>query len=175
MKLLLEWVQQIAVFYLFMTMIEQLLPSGSYRKYMRLYAGLVFVMLVLSPIVNLPQLGAGLTEALEEAKREMEKEHLKLEKEAGNEGRYRMVLQGYQTMIRERVQDLVSKEGFVLHEMEVVFEENAEADNFAQIYSMKIDVIGTKTEPILHKLQEELAQEYQMNQTQIEISVREGA
>ena len=81
MGLLLEWVQQIAVFYLFMTMIEQLLPSGSYRKYMRLYAGLVFVMLVLSPIVNLPQLGAGLTEALEEAKREMEKEHLKLEKE----------------------------------------------------------------------------------------------
>lgn len=47
------WVRQIIYLLIFLTMVLQILPDGSYRKYVKFFAGLVFVVTLLGPVVSL--------------------------------------------------------------------------------------------------------------------------
>lgn len=52
MDLLYGWVKNLVCFYILMTAVLHLLPSGSYRKYVRFFGGLLLVILLLSPILE---------------------------------------------------------------------------------------------------------------------------
>ena len=121
MSQVLNWVWRIAVFYLLMTVTEQLLPSEKYRKYVRLYLGVVFLLLVLSPAASLAGLKEDLTEAMEQAGRQAARDELRIEQEAGNEARYRVILSEYREWIRTQTAQLVSEEGYSLEDLEVDF------------------------------------------------------
>ena len=47
-----EWVQNLVVFLIFMTMVEQLIPDTKYRKYIRLTMGLVLILVLLTPLLK---------------------------------------------------------------------------------------------------------------------------
>ena len=47
-----SWIRSLVSYLILITMIENLLPDKKYEKYMRLFAGSVFLMLLLSPILE---------------------------------------------------------------------------------------------------------------------------
>ena len=50
MSYLTEWIMQIIIFLLFMTIIEMLLPSGTTKKYTKVIMSLLLISLILSPL-----------------------------------------------------------------------------------------------------------------------------
>ena len=50
---LLEWVKRMIFLGIFLTILLQVLPSGTYRKYVRFFAGMVFVLTIVSPLFSL--------------------------------------------------------------------------------------------------------------------------
>lgn len=50
---LLEWVKQMIFLGIFLTILLQVLPSGTYRKYVRFFAGMVFVLTIVSPLFSI--------------------------------------------------------------------------------------------------------------------------
>lgn len=50
---LLGWVRQIIYLLIFLTMMLQILPNGNYRKYVKFFAGLIFVVTLLGPVASL--------------------------------------------------------------------------------------------------------------------------
>ena len=48
-----EWIKRIIYLAIFLTLILQILPAGSYRKYVKFFAGLVFVITVMGPLTYL--------------------------------------------------------------------------------------------------------------------------
>lgn len=50
-----EWIRRIIYLTIFLTLLLQILPKGSYRKYVRFFAGLVFVITILNPLMKLVQ------------------------------------------------------------------------------------------------------------------------
>ena len=182
MSQVLNWVWRIAVFYLLMTVTEQLLPSEKYRKYVRLYLGVVFLLLVLSPAASLAGLKEDLTEAMEQAGRQAARDELRIEQEAGNEARYRVILSEYREWIRTQTAQLVSEEGYSLEDLEVDFEEDPEAETFGRIREMWLTVAQVPEtgmvragetdlsgHPVMEKIRADLAQTYEIETGQIVI------
>ena len=48
-----EWIQNVVLFLLFMSMINQIIPDEKYRKYVRLTMGLVLILVLLGPLSRL--------------------------------------------------------------------------------------------------------------------------
>lgn len=53
MDTILNWVKPIIYFSIFITVMLQLLPGEKYTKYIRFFAGLLMIVLVMRPVLNL--------------------------------------------------------------------------------------------------------------------------
>lgn len=52
MDAILGWIKSIVYFSLFLTVLLQLLPNEKYKKYIRFFAGLLMMLLVLKPVFS---------------------------------------------------------------------------------------------------------------------------
>lgn len=50
---LLEWVKRMIFLGIFLTILLQVLPSGTYQKYVRFFAGMIFVLTIVSPLFSI--------------------------------------------------------------------------------------------------------------------------
>lgn len=48
-----DWIKRLICLSIFLTLLLQVLPDGSYRKYVKFFAGLVFVVTVMSPAMHI--------------------------------------------------------------------------------------------------------------------------
>ncbi|MCI8515055.1 MAG: stage III sporulation protein AF [Lachnospiraceae bacterium] len=196
MNRVLDWVRQIAVFYILMTVVQHLLPAQKYRKYIRLYLGVVFILLVISPVFSIVGLSESLAEAMEEVQGQMAREDLRLEAKTGNEARYQMILTEYRGVIQERVTQMAGQEGYFLRSLSVVFEEDTDSPDFGRILSLDIVLSGRglssseiyiepietgeepwqedgEAHPIMKKIRADLAEEYEVPQEVISVRRQE--
>lgn len=51
------WIKEMIYLTIFLTLLLQILPKSSYRKYVKFFAGLVFVITVLNPLMEILQQG----------------------------------------------------------------------------------------------------------------------
>lgn len=193
MAQVLDWVRQIAVFYILMTVVEHLLPAPKYRKYIRLYLGVVFILLVISPVFSVAGLSESLAEAMEEVQGRIAREDLKVEARTGNEARYQMILTEYKGVMQERITELAAQEGYFLKSLSVTFEEDIDSPDFGRILSLDILLAGSdfsfpeirvgtespeeetgEEHPVLKKIRADLAEEYGLSETVIQIRFQEN-
>lgn len=50
---ILGWIRRMISLLIFLTLLLQILPNGNYRKYVKFFAGLIFVVTLLGPAVSL--------------------------------------------------------------------------------------------------------------------------
>ena len=48
-----EWLKDISFYLILVTAVTYVLPSNSYRKYIRFFTGLVLILMLLTPVLNL--------------------------------------------------------------------------------------------------------------------------
>ena len=48
-----EWLRNISYYLILVTAVTYVLPSGSYRKYIRFFTGLVLIFMLMTPVLNL--------------------------------------------------------------------------------------------------------------------------
>ena len=53
MEVIYGWVKNIVFFYIIMTAVLHLLPKNSYQKYVRFFGGIILVILLLTPLLEL--------------------------------------------------------------------------------------------------------------------------
>lgn len=72
MQAILDMVRMIAVFYLLEQMVLQLIPGERYERYVRFYLGLLLVLLLLQPVLQIFRLSEQLDQKVFLQEREME-------------------------------------------------------------------------------------------------------
>ena len=60
-----EWLRNVAVFFLLMTAVLNVLPEAKYRKYVQFFLGLVMLAVLCKPVLALGNLSDSLEQALE--------------------------------------------------------------------------------------------------------------
>lgn len=90
MKELYQWLQDLAVYLILVSAVLQALPKESYRKYIRFFAGLVLIVLLMTPLLKLNDMEHTFIHEIQEQKMELERASLleKIqEKQEEREGR----------------------------------------------------------------------------------------
>ena len=57
-----EWMKNLAVFYIFLTVVMNLVPDERYGEHIRFFMGLILILLVASPLLQMLQLKDTVTE-----------------------------------------------------------------------------------------------------------------
>ncbi|MEF9946355.1 MAG: stage III sporulation protein AF [Lachnospiraceae bacterium] len=62
-----QWIENIACYMLLITMVMQMVPENSYRKYIRFFTSLLLLTLLLTPIFKIAHMDQSLEEIYETA------------------------------------------------------------------------------------------------------------
>lgn len=174
MGVLKEWVRSIVCYLCFMQIIDQLLPNGSYRKYMRFFCGLVFIVITLSPFMDV----AGLTEKMEQEWRvEALKEDwatMNLEQEGLEQLREQTIREACEEELVRQVEEVAAGNGLENAEAEIVLSESSE--EVLKIEQVRITgVCGGEEETLVCEgIRNELAAVYQISGTQVSVNIKGG-
>lgn len=72
LKELYQWLQDLAVYLILVSAVLQALPQESYQKYVRFFAGLVLIVLLMTPLLKLTDMEYDFAGWVEEQKKELE-------------------------------------------------------------------------------------------------------
>lgn len=151
-----EWIQNIVVFLLLMTMAGQLIPDEKYKKYIRLTMGLLLILVVLLPLTRLAGMDKKIYQNfIRESFRISAEDAQAGESIVGMEGQF---AEGYKQMIEEEVRLYFEANAMVLKYCEFDMDSDAKSENYGQIYKMRVgilpkdrDISGTETTDSLER------------------------
>ncbi len=134
-----EWIQNVVVFLLLMTMAGQLIPDEKYKKYIRLTMGLLLILVILLPLTRL----AGMDQRIYQ---NFIKESFRIsaaDAQAGEEifGMGGTFVKEYRQMIEEEVRTYFEADAMVVKYCELDMNEDVESSDYGQIYRMKVGIL----------------------------------
>ena len=72
-----EWMKNLAVFYIFLTVVTHLVPDGRYEEYIRFFMGLLLILLMMAPLLEVMNLKSQVESLISQY--EMEEQNLELQ------------------------------------------------------------------------------------------------
>ncbi len=105
MKMIYEWICSLISYMILMTMITNLLPDHKYEKYLRLFSGVVFLLLVISPFTNLTGTAAQMAAAFEQIAFQTDVEAMKQEIANVDRERLERLTEEYERAAQENLQN----------------------------------------------------------------------
>lgn len=168
-----EWLQEIAVFFILMTAVLNILPEAKYRRYVQFFLGLVMLAVLSRPILALGNLN-GILEVtlekltLEEEVRGMEDSRIRVE------GIQKEVLfEAYEEEISRQIVQFLEGMGVVPVEAEVaVGQEEGEAAVERIAVTIRKEN-GEENAAQERELKKELAEVYQVSEAHIIVKLQE--
>ncbi len=119
-----DWVRNIACYLIFMTVLANVLPSGKYEKYMRLFAGMVLLLLVLKPLTGGLRIEERIAYYYKNISFAQEVETLKEESSRLEEERKERMFSQYREGLAADVARLAESAGFAVRDVRVELEED---------------------------------------------------
>lgn len=188
-----DWVIGITGFILIMTVISHLINGKKYIKYIRLFMGLILILIVLSPVGRLFSIEDIYNDILRLSTGELKLNELQTELTAGLDVYTDSVMAAYKEAISENVEKLVSKEGYevarieadintdenygVLNSLKVFLSKIQKEDmikiNKIQIGSEAVNAISQTGDYIYDELREQIAGQFNLDAENIDIFVTE--
>ena len=144
MEKLLEWVWQITCYLIFITVLMNLLPKKSYEKYIRLFAGMILILLVIKPVTGAFRLDEKLVLLFENITFQEEAEEFRRQlSDMEKEQLYALVDQ-YENQVGEDVTAMAGAMGVKVSEAKVEVDRNPDGDSYGRILSIVIQVTEDK-------------------------------
>ena len=138
MAYLMDWVRQIALFLIFVTLFYQMTPNPKYQRYIRFYASLILVILTLNPLFSLFRIQDSLewNQDLFSYPQEVEEFRLRAEQAQGEQ--YEQILEGYRQSVAEHLAVMAGQKDLYVVSSEVGL--SGDEESFGQISSVSMTV-----------------------------------
>lgn len=160
-----EWIQNVVVFLLLMTMAGQLIPEEKYRKYIHLTMGLLLILVILLPLTKLTGMEEKIYQNfIRESFRISAADARAGESIVGAEGQFS---DGYRQMIREEVRLYFEANSMVMKYCELDMDDDAESENYGQIYQMRVGIVPKDRNMDETDSQKEIEKEISVGEIQI--------
>ena len=145
MDAIVQWVKSIAYYFIFVQFILYFMPNGKYESYVKLFSGIVFLLLLLCPLTGKLDLNGKLAYAYEkilfkQGTGEFEQRLWGMEEE-----RIKQVLEQYEESIASDVAVLAEAEGFVCISANAEIENRSEKEKFGQVIRLELVLGREKT------------------------------
>lgn len=137
-----EWLRNIVICLFLISLIYQLFPDSDYKKYMRVAAGLILIVVVMTPVLKI--FGADIKLSyflnLETLKTEIETLAYPEEMYAAEQGRLQYVTENYKKQLENEVTALFLNGPIVLKNVSVEIDGDVDSKNFGKVLSVSATV-----------------------------------
>lgn len=128
-----EWIRSLVSFMILMTVIMNLLPDKKYEKYLRVFSGLVFLLLFCAPLTDLNGLETRMAGAFERITFQTDAKLLKKEIEDADGERMQQLILQYETVLEQELRTMAESVGAECIDVEVIMETNLEQEEFGKL------------------------------------------
>lgn len=126
MGILLNYIRNIGYFLILMSLVSNVMPDNSYKKYCRMFCGLILVVLVINPFYEFLNYDGELKDIFVDANYKSQVAELKsqlLIKEEGAVNRFKLE---YEKLLANQLQGIAKEEGLYISKVEVKLMEEEE-------------------------------------------------
>lgn len=144
MDFLYDWIKTICVYMILVSIIKNLLPSGQYEKYVRLFTGLLAIVLVLEPFSSFFGLQETIDDMFSLDVYSQEMDAMKLDITSAGEDFEEKVMETYEEQVKKQIILLLKDKGVAVRQVDFLVETTAGEKGFGEITSMEIYMDKTK-------------------------------
>ena len=137
-----NWVRNIVCYLIFLTLICNLLPSGKYEKYVRLFGGMVLILVVIQPFTSSLQLDEKIAYYFETFSFQEEMSGLKEELGEMDRQRAETITKEYEQAAASDVERMAKEAGFSPVSVEVDIDSDQESETFGMVVKVSLVVEG---------------------------------
>ena len=133
-----EWIRNIICYLIFVTVTVNLLPNKKYETYIRFFAGIVLILLVLKPVTGGLRLDDTLAYYFESISLKKEAGELAGEFSKMEEARLERMISQYEKAVGEDLALMAQTEGFLSREARVSINRVQESPAFGRVVSVSL-------------------------------------
>lgn len=134
------WIRNIICYLLFITVIENLLPGKKYGKYLKLFSGMVLILLIMQPIVNGLRLEDKIAHYYEAFVFQYESDDLKQELLGIEDQRLEQMFRQYESAVAEDINQMVEEAGLLVVSSEVSIQRDKTRTDYGQVQLIRLSV-----------------------------------
>ena len=137
-ELLLDWARNILFFMVFLSVISHLLADRSYEKYIRFFAGMVLILITISPLkggLNFQEQAGILFEEFSDFWEKQQAGEVLADVDKNRMG---MFFSEYKKETEKRIGEIVEAEGFVCRGAEVTLQERSESSDYGRVEKIRL-------------------------------------
>lgn len=170
------WIRNLTGFFLFLSVIDNLLPGKAYTRYIRLFSGMVLILIVMQPFTSglrLEERIAGWYETFvfQYRAEELEQEILNVE-----EKRLDQLIGQYERAVEMDVRAMAEDAGFSVRELTAAIGKDQGAEDFGRVTKIRMTLEpgeGSQEMEQAGKLRREIAACYELEDAYVEIQIAE--
>ena len=137
-ELLLDWARNILFFMVFLSVISHLLADRSYEKYIRFFAGMVLILITISPLKGGLDFQEQAGILFEEFSDFWEKQQAGEVLADVDKNRMGMFFSEYKKETEKRIGEMAEAEGFVCRGAEVTLQERSESSDYGRVEKIRL-------------------------------------
>lgn len=146
MEELYGWIKNITYYLIFMTVVSAILPDKKYEKYIKLFAGMVLVLLVLKPVTQGLRVEDKIAYYFNTITLQKEAAELQDEISAMDKKRLEKVIEGYEKAVAHDLEVMAEGAGFVTRDVNVALENDKESQTFGMVTQIQMILNRQKEE-----------------------------
>lgn len=137
-ELLFDWARNILFFMVFLSVISHLLADRSYEKYIRFFAGMVLILITISPLkggLNFQEQAGILFEEFSDFWEKQQAGEVLADVDKNRMG---MLFSEYKKETEKRIGEMAEAEGFVYGGAEVTLQERSESSDYGRVEKIRL-------------------------------------
>jgi stage III sporulation protein AF len=135
-----QWIRNLAGYFLFLAVLEQLLPNKNYSRYIRLFAGMILILLVVQPLADLSRINERIAHYFEELEFRYDAEHLQEEILGVEEQQLKRLIAQYETSVSEEIIRMAAEEGYEAAECLAEIDKDPESETFGSVVRVELQL-----------------------------------
>lgn len=169
-----EWIRNLTAFFLFLSVMENLLPGQKYGKYIRLFAGMVLILLAVEPFTSGFNLDEVLARSYEDLVIRGEAGELKEQLGATEQKRLGQILSQYEEAVGRDVRELAQSCGLTVMDCRVRIEGDEDSLEFGTVREIAAVLPAQSAQAEKEKLSNRIQEYYGLEEQYVEIEIAGG-
>ena len=169
-----EWIRNLTAFFLFLSVMENLLPGQKYGKYIRLFAGMVLILLAVEPFTSGFNLDEVLARSYEDLVIRGEAGELKEQLGATEQKRLGQILSQYEEAVGRDVRELAQSCGLTVMDCRVRSEGDEDSPEFGTVREIAAVLPAQSAQAEKEKLSNRIQEYYGLEEQYVEIEIAGG-
>lgn len=175
-----SWIKAIVVYLILISLVMNLLPDSHYKKYVRLFSGMILITLVIAPLGKLAGQEGAMGDFFAAERYRQELQEFQTDIRLVREFQEEAAMAAYQAEIRKQIEAVAKKEGVAVGAVRARFGEDLVPEEIEmEIESEPAAARSAKgaqgaLDEKAGKIRRELAQLYQVAEEQVRVAVNEG-